>query len=288
MTLDELKPLWQEYDRKIKNSSSVSEKLISSMISERSGQRFARFKKDIIFFLLLMIVWIVCFSAVIIGNPFDFLYAGAVHSVCIAPKLVCCYTRQASSTAYKLFRTNFNDPDLERSLQNLVRMYEKYGKTPSWVIFLMISAGLLFSFSFFACQNHYKRSMDCSRRIVTGIGNSLSYLFCSLQMGAFKDRYEDKFRNDLYELEELKRYDTRVGIEEYTQNVFPGNCVQAVTGKTYLYFLSSGFFYCCFCQNLRHGFTNVRRDCQQPKFHILSLFSFWLRQYHPLPTIAPA
>lgn len=203
MNLDELKPLWQEYDRKIKNSSSLNEKLISSMIRERSGQRLARFKKEHHFFLLLMIVWIVCFSAVIIGNPFDFLYVVQY----IPSALLLCWsaiTFVRLLNAYKLFRINFTDPDLQRSLQNLVRMYGKYGKTPSWIIFLMMSAGLLFSFSFLPAK-------IITKGVWIAIGESLlasaiAFLiyFAAYKMGAFKDRYEDKFRQDLYELEELK------------------------------------------------------------------------------------
>ena len=203
MNLDELKPLWQEYDLKIKNSASVTEKMINSMIRERSGQRLARFKKEHQFFLLLMIVWIVCFSAVIVGNPFDFLYAVQyIPSILLLSWSVITLIRLING--YRLFRTNFNDPDLEHSLQNLIRVYEKYGKTPSWVIFLMISAGLLFSFSFLPAKIITKGVWIAIGESLLASAIALLIYFAAYKMGAFKDRYEDKFRNDLYELEELK------------------------------------------------------------------------------------
>jgi hypothetical protein len=51
MNLEELKSAWQVFDKKIQSTQAINEKLIESMIRERSMSRVSGNQKTIPFFL---------------------------------------------------------------------------------------------------------------------------------------------------------------------------------------------------------------------------------------------
>lgn len=203
MNLDELKPLWQHYDKKIKDTATIDKRIISSMIRERSGQRLERFRREHHFFLVLMAVWIIVFIAVIAGNPFDFTYA--VQYIPTALMLGwATFMLVKLLTGYKMFRTDFNHPDLEQSLRNLIKLYKQYNRFTPWIVLIMMTGGLLFSFSFLPAKIETRGIWMAIGESLLGVVIAFVIYFAAYKMGAFKDRYELKFQRDLQELEELR------------------------------------------------------------------------------------
>ena len=74
MNLEELKSAWQVYDQKLRSSQAINEKIIFSMIRERSNSRISSIKRDNMLLLLLMFLEFFFLIAVFAGNPFDFDY----------------------------------------------------------------------------------------------------------------------------------------------------------------------------------------------------------------------
>ncbi|HYC84318.1 MAG TPA: hypothetical protein VEB86_03810, partial [Chryseosolibacter sp.] len=85
MNLDELKAAWKVYDRRLQATQEINERLIVSMITERSVSRFSRVRKNYGIGFIWMAICLAAGLLVIFGNPFDFRY-----QVQYVPMIIFC------------------------------------------------------------------------------------------------------------------------------------------------------------------------------------------------------
>lgn len=204
MNLEELKSAWQVYDRKLQASQAINEKLIFSMIRERSNSRISRIKRENTLLIFLMFLEFFFLVAVFVGNPFDFKYLwqyvpflfisiGNLMAIVVLFK------------AYKMLKTNITDANLRSFLKNVIEGFEKNKKAEGWFGAIMFVSACLTVFSFLP---HKLATKSLSMAIVdTLIPLAISviiYVF-AYKMGAFKSQKEIAFRNDLNELEKLQK-----------------------------------------------------------------------------------
>ena len=204
MSLEELKSAWQVYDRKLQASQAINEKLIFSMIRERSNSRVSRIKRDNTLLLLLMFLEFFFLVAVFAGNPFDFKYLwqyvpflfisiGNLMAIVVLFKV------------FKMLKTDITDANLRSFLQNMIETFEKNKKAEGWFGAIMFVSGCLTIFSFFPNKLATKSLSMAIIDTLTPLAISGIIYWIAFKMGAFKNKKEIAFKNDLTELESLQR-----------------------------------------------------------------------------------
>jgi len=204
MNLEELKSAWQVYDRKLQASQTINEKLIFSMIRERSNSRVSRLKRDNTLLMLLMFLEFFFLVAVFAGNPFDFKFlwqyvpflfilVGNLMAIIVLLRI------------YKMLKTDITDANLRSFLKNMIEGFEKSKKAEGWFGVIMFVSGCLTVFSFLP---HKLATKSLSMAIIdTLIPLAISGIiyWIAYKMGAFKNQKEMAFKKDLTELESLQR-----------------------------------------------------------------------------------
>lgn len=203
MNIEELKSAWQVYDRKLQASQEINEKLIFSMIRERSNSRVSRLKRDNTLLMLLMLLEFAFLVAVFAGNPFDFkfLWQYVPFLFILVGNLMAI---MVLFKAYKMLKTDITNANLRSFLRNLIETFEKNKKAEGWFGAIMVVSGCLTSFSFFPNKLATKSlSMAIADTLIPLAISGVIY-WIAYKMGAFKNQKEMAFKKDLIELENLQ------------------------------------------------------------------------------------
>jgi hypothetical protein len=204
MQIDDLKTAWKEFEQSLKYSTAMNEKMITALIRERSRSRLSNFKREYIFFLVLSLGWSAVFAAILIGNPFDFTYAiQYLPTILLLFAMLVILIRLYRSLG--LFKTNFYQADLIRSLKNVIRLYERHQQLAGVAISFMIAGGVLFAFSFMPTRIAAKGLQAAMLEMLLITAISLFIYFLAFRLGVFnKHKHTPGFDQDLQELEQLK------------------------------------------------------------------------------------
>lgn len=204
MNLEELKSAWQVYDRKLQASQAINEKLIFSMIRERSNSRVSRIKRENSLLMLLMFLELFFLVAVFAGNPFDFkfLWQYVPFIFILLGNLMAI---RILFRAYKMLKTDITDTNLRSFLKNLITTFESNKKAEGWFGAIMFVSGCLTVFSFLP---HKLANKSLSMAIVDTLiplAISVAIYLIAYKMGAFKNQKAMAFKKDLNELEKLQQ-----------------------------------------------------------------------------------
>jgi hypothetical protein len=205
MNLDELKIAWTAYDRKLKLTHQLNERIISSMITERSALRFRQVRKKYIIGFAWMTICLFAGLAVLTTNPFGYTltiqyFPIAVYNVCISILLVDFFIEYR-----KLLTVSIDHYTIDAALRKIIAIYERPKKFLGYtLIVFLFTQVFLFPLSFLPKSiERVGLWMALAERIIP-ISISVLLLFAAYKLGAFKDHSKDKFRKDLDELSELK------------------------------------------------------------------------------------
>lgn len=203
MNIDELKTSWQVYDKKIQSSQAINEKIIESMIKERSTSRVASIKKQYQFFCIMLAAEFILTIAILTGNPFDFKYKlQFVPYILLGSCIMIAFVNILQ--LFKKLNHNFSGNPIGVFLKTMVEGYEKNKVYEKWFGILFFSVGLIIPLSFMPhkiAQNGLSSALLETAIMMAG---TLLLYFVAFRLGAFKNRNEEKFRNYLEELNELK------------------------------------------------------------------------------------
>lgn len=212
MNVDELKTAWQKLDRKVHATQLLNEKLISSIVRERSENRFQTVRRN----YLLGFGWIgLCFAvgiAVIFGNPFDYRYTiqylpMVIYCIClivIGINMVVAYL--------KLGGVKLDQENIRAALQKIVSIYERPQKFMKYILYVFIfSQTVLFPFSFLPKSIERIGLWPAIFERLIPISIAILLLVIAHKLGAFKERNVDKFKADLNELDQLKGMVSELG-----------------------------------------------------------------------------
>ncbi len=203
MNLEELKSAWQVYDKKIQTAQVINEKLIESMIKERSFTRISKIKQQYYGFFIILLVELVVLTAVLIGNPFDFKYKlqFVPYAFLIAGIIVAFFNLL---NLYKNISGPLSNNSIGTFLKNILDSYERNKVFEKWFGIIFLSIGLMVPLSFLP-QKIEKNGLSSSLlETALMMGITLLLYFLAFRLGAFKNRNKEKFSNDLTELNELK------------------------------------------------------------------------------------
>lgn len=202
MNLDELKSAWQMYDQKLQASQAINEKIIKSMIRERSHSRVSRIKRENALLMLLMCLELFFLIAVFAGNPFDFTYlwqyvpylfilVGNIMAIVVLFRV------------YQMLKVEITDFNLSSFLQNMIATYERNKKAEGWFGVIMFVSGCLTVFSFLPHKLANKSALEAMIDTAIPLSISIFIYWLAFKMGAFENRKSIEFRKDLDELEKL-------------------------------------------------------------------------------------
>ncbi|MDR6783852.1 DMSO reductase anchor subunit [Pedobacter africanus] len=147
MNLDELKTAWQEYDNRLTATEEINQKVIASMIGERSVSRVARIRRRYMEMLCLFLFYTVCLTGFFFGNPFDYTFP--VQYIPLAAIVLCCilmviflFRARMALKKIELERQN-----LEGALVQVIAAYAKYRKSFRYIIILLFCSSMLLNLS---------------------------------------------------------------------------------------------------------------------------------------------
>jgi hypothetical protein len=204
MNIDELKTAWKEYDTKLQSTQKLTDRMVASMIGERSRSRISRAQRSYVAALVYMFVVLGFCIAVFFGNPFDFRYwyqyaiiVGFVF--CISVFIISLITIVA-----ELRRIDIAQQNLDTSLKKIIGIYEKPRKLAYRTGGLVLILTVLFPLSFLPRSIQFHGVLMGIVLQVVPIALSILMIYGASKLGAFKDRFGEKFKEDLRELNELK------------------------------------------------------------------------------------
>lgn len=205
MNLDELKTAWQEYDSRLTATEEINQKVIASMVRERSASRIARIRRRYTEMICLFLFYTVCFACCFFGNPFDYIFPAqylplvALILSCILMVIFLFRARIA------LKKISLDRQNLQEALLQIIAVYVKYKKSLRYTVMVTFFSSVLLSFSHIIAEipKYGIRSTVFS-----------ALLFCAMMAFSFyytrkKPEWpnlgeeEKGFRADLEELKEL-------------------------------------------------------------------------------------
>ena len=203
MNLEELKSAWQVFDKKIQSTQAINEKLIESMIRERSMSRVSAIKRQYHFFLVMLIVEVIVLISILLGNPFDFKYQlQFVPYVLITVGVIVAFFN-----ILKLYRkldgpvSNFSIGDF---LKTIIETYDKNKVFEKWFGVILMSIGFIIPLSFLPKKIANKGIALAVLETAILMAVTLLLYFIAFKLGAFRNRQKEKLIDDLAELNELK------------------------------------------------------------------------------------
>ena len=203
MNIEELKTEWKQYNQQLALTERLNERVIHSMIRERSRSRVSRIRRDSIILMGLMFINLIFFAAVFAGNPFDFRYTVqyipyGLLTIGVVLAIVSLFK------TLRRFNFNINTVNLSSFLTTTIEEYEKNEKMESWFGAIILCGGLLTVFSFLPKKLENNGLWPALGETAISLLITLAIYFLALRLGAFKNRKKEGFKSDLRELNELK------------------------------------------------------------------------------------
>jgi hypothetical protein len=203
MNLEEIKTEWLQYNQRLQNSQRLNEKIILSMLKERSKSRVSKIRRQHGIYMVLMVICFLFLAAILAGNPFDFKYKWQyIPYGFLAIGVLLAIVSLIKSI--RSFSININNVSLDVSLKKIIGAYEKNKKIERLFGILIITAGTLTAFSFLPNKLEHKALWPALVETAISIIITLSIYFIAFKSGAFKNRNKEDFENDLKEWNELK------------------------------------------------------------------------------------
>jgi hypothetical protein len=205
MNLDELKAAWKIFDDRLQATQVINEKIIISMITQRSSTRFSKVKTEYVLGLSWMLICLMVGCAVFFGNPFD--YELTVQYIPIAIYCICLIILMASLvTAYLQWQNiSITHNNLDVALRKIIAVYERPKKFINYTLIVFLATSVcLFPLSFLPHSIERLGFWPALGERLIPMSVAAFLLFIAHKMGAFRERHVEKFKEDLGELEELK------------------------------------------------------------------------------------
>lgn len=206
MSIEELKSAWTAYDKKVEASQRLNEKIIESMIASRSHDRFSNLKRTYLFGFLWMFGWAAFAWLICLTNPFDYEMSWQFVPLWIFIGCVVIFIVGMISTFLKLKSINITHTNVGSSLKEIINVYERSQKFRKYTLWLFLFSQLiLFPLSFLPKGIERLGLWSAIGERLIPITITVLLVYIAHKLGAFKDRHKDKFKDDLNELEELKK-----------------------------------------------------------------------------------
>jgi hypothetical protein len=204
MNLDELKTAWQTLDRKLAATKTLNEKLIISMVTERSSSRFRTVKRNYLMGFAWLTLSLLAGLAVLLGNPFDFQYTLQYIPIVIYCIGLSIFAAWMILSYLKLGQVRLDQANIKSALQEIVAIYERPKKIYILWMFLF-SQVVLFPLSFLPKGIERVGLWAALGELLIPMSVTAALVFVAHRLGVFREKDGDRFKADLKELEQLKK-----------------------------------------------------------------------------------
>lgn len=214
--LDELKTAWKTYDKKIERSRVLSDRLIVSMIKEKSQSRLTKVKRNYLMGVGYMLFWFCLGLIVIISNPFDFTRTTEYIPIAVYSLCVFILGLAMLRTTFCLRNVELSDSNIQEALLRITEILRKYNKPGKWLgltLKVLLSTAVLFPLSFM--QRKIENEGLGSGILDTLIAMAISaiLIIIAFKAGAFKEKNSTKFDEYHQELQELRALSEKLNEE---------------------------------------------------------------------------
>lgn len=198
---EELQTAWKAFDKKWAAQKTLSEKLILSIISERSGSTLTAMGRKNLIMAALFLFYAVFFAACIAGNAFD--YEQPLFYLPLSVQGITCFV--FAVLLWKVYR-NINNIQLSREnlaagLRKVIHVNDQHLIMSGKIWWCYFIAGITFPFTFLPRVIEHRgmaEALSLTAIPVVIIG-ALVLLAKKLQL--FRDRKNDLLKKNLQELE---------------------------------------------------------------------------------------
>jgi hypothetical protein len=204
MNLEELKQSWKEMDQRLLHTQQLNEKIIVSMITTRSTERFTAVRRNYIIGLLWITVCLSVGVAILLGNPFD--YTLRIQFAPVAIYIICltAILFNMIQSYLRLNKIDIQENNIDASLIKIIAVYEKPNRLMHYVLSLFFfSSAVLFPLSFLPKDLADATWWSALSARLIPISISCLLLFLAYKLGAFKPRSVSKFKGDLGTLQSM-------------------------------------------------------------------------------------
>ncbi len=205
MKADELISNWKMYDKKLDATLMLQEKIVHTIIKERVSNRFSGLKSKYIAGITWMLICLLFSIAVLLTNPFD--YKSSLQYVPMGVLAFCLaiLTGKLVHTFQRIQNISIDHHSVEEALRRAIALYEKPKQFFQYTLITMIvSQTVLFPLSFLPNKLQRMSAGEAVIDTIIPMMISAAMLFIAHKAGAFKDRDEEIFRNDLKELNDFR------------------------------------------------------------------------------------
>lgn len=203
MNLDELKTAWREYDSRLVATEEINQKVIASMIRERSVSRIARIRRQYSVMIGLFLFYTICLGCCFFGNPFDFTSSAqfaplkALMIIYIVIAILLFMARMA------LNKISLDKQNLHGALVQIIAVYARYRRILKRLVRAACFSSLLLSLSISKIPGYGIGTSVFSALLLCGVILFSFYYVGKKPEGASLGEEEKGFREDLEELKEL-------------------------------------------------------------------------------------
>ncbi|MBC7890668.1 MAG: hypothetical protein H7Y12_00520 [Sphingobacteriaceae bacterium] len=204
MNLDELKTAWHSLDEKVMTTQKLGENLALSMMKERSRSTLATMQTELKRVGAYLVLLLVVFGAVLLGNPFDFTHGLEYVPAVLYLGLLGIALRNVWREHRQLRAISLTKSNLRESLRAVIQSHETYRFAMSWVWKVSLGAGFLFGVSLTA-RNFAAYGLTKFLLLLGGqlILIATLYALARWLFGQFPDAQTTALKAHLEELEEL-------------------------------------------------------------------------------------
>lgn len=206
MNLDEIKATWKMYDQKLTATKRINEKLVRSMIRERSGSALSKMRMYCLLTIIFMafLIWFCIMS--IIYNAFDFEFSfqflPLYMYIVIAGIFIFYLVKEYLHSKVDLYSNNLKD-----SLATFLALHKKFVD-----INMKLGLAFLFSAILYLLSASIKVALNegvlySVLFFLGGVLVSGTVFFIAFKLGAFEDHLGNKLKAQLEELDEFEQVD---------------------------------------------------------------------------------
>jgi len=200
-TFEALRAAWQTCDQQWQTQKKVSERLIRSMIRERSVTTLAAMGRQNLLLAGLFLLYTAFFIACIVGNAFD--YTAVVFFIPLSVQAVACLVGALLllSVYQRIKNISLANESLAGGLRQAIDANERHLKMIHKIWWCYFMAGAAFPFTFLPAAIAKRGTAEALGYLVIPLVIILGMVLLAKKMGWFKSSKQESLKRHLAELE---------------------------------------------------------------------------------------
>jgi hypothetical protein len=199
--LSDLQSLWTAYGKKLTVQESLTEKMMRSMIRERSRSTLAVMGRKNILLASLFLFYTLFFTACILGNAFDYTHPAYYIPLVLQGISCCVFAVLLLNTYSQIKQVDPAKENLSEALQKVIRVNDRHVLLSGRIWWGYFIAGVLFPFTFLPRMIESKGTWEAIGLLAILVVVIGGLLVAAKKLQLFRDSHGDQLKENLHELE---------------------------------------------------------------------------------------